>query len=238
MALIIDDLAVVAAETAEAVEAVEAVEAINPINAISEADINVGAKDFPIRESSDISNTDIIDEMPLSDGIESAKDLSNDMNVFYDEFPDDVTAQGATETTDSPIKTEVEQVPESYEEFCETRNSGGSYKEVRDEGWGWNDEPPHEVHHMPADSASDLERKDGPAIAMDYNDHQQTASCGSSREAKEYRAQQQELIKEGKFREALQMDIDDIHDKFRDKYNDAISQMLDYVEKLEEEGKI
>lgn len=91
---------------------------------------------------------------------------------------------------------------------------------------------------MPADSISPLERNDGPAIKMEKEDHRQTASCGNSREAREYRAQQQELINQGKFCEALQMDIDDIHDKFGDKYNDAIAEMLEYVDNLEQEGKI
>ena len=111
---------------------------------------------------------------------------------------------------------------------------GGSYKEVKENSEGET----HEVHHMPADSVSPLERGDGPAIKMEKEDHQKTASYGSSRAAREYRAQQQELIEQGKFREALQMDIDDIHDKFGDKYDDAIAEMLAYVDKLEQEGKL
>ena len=34
------------------------------------------------------------------------------------------------------------------------------------------------------------------------------------------------------------MDIDDIHDKFGDKYDDAINEMLEYVDQLEQEEKI
>ena len=34
------------------------------------------------------------------------------------------------------------------------------------------------------------------------------------------------------------MDIDDIHDKFGDKYNNAIDQVLDYKEQLKQEGRI
>ena len=34
------------------------------------------------------------------------------------------------------------------------------------------------------------------------------------------------------------MDIDDIHDKFGDKYDDAIAEMMEYVDQLEAEGKI
>ena len=111
---------------------------------------------------------------------------------------------------------------------------GGSYRDVRKT----NDGETHEVHHMPADSASNLERDDGAAIKMEKEDHRQTASCGSSREAREYRENQKKLIEQGKFREALQMDIDDIHEKFGDKYDEAIAELLDYVDKLEEEGKI
>ena len=114
------------------------------------------------------------------------------------------------------------------------KKQGGSYGEVFEEGEG----DKYEVHHMPADSISGLERNDGPAIKMEKSDHRQTASWGSSKDAQEYRSAQKELIEQGKFKEALQMDIDDIREKFGDKYDDAILEMLDYVEKLETEGKI
>lgn len=111
---------------------------------------------------------------------------------------------------------------------------GGSYADVKKHSNGET----HEVHHMPADSASYLERNDGPAIKMEKADHRQTASCGSTKEAREYQAAQKDLIEQGQFREALQMDMDDIRDKFGDKYDSAISEMLSYVDKLESEGKI
>ncbi len=110
-----------------------------------------------------------------------------------------------------------------------TEKKGGSYGELTKEGHGWNHEPPEEVHHMPSDDSSPLERNDGPAIAMDREDHRQTASCGNSREAQEYRAKQAQLISEGKFEEAMQMDIDDIHEKFGSKYDEAIEEMKDYA---------
>lgn len=95
-----------------------------------------------------------------------------------------------------------------------------------------------EKHHIPPDSASKLDRDDGPAIKMDKEDHRQTASCGNSKEAREYNAKQKDLIDQGKFREALQNDIDDIRSKFGDKYEEGISQVMEYVDKLEAEGKI
>lgn len=111
---------------------------------------------------------------------------------------------------------------------------GGSYSEVFKEGEGDR----YEVHHMPAYSSSYLDLKDGPAIKMEKEDHKKTASWGNSREAREFRDRQRELVSKGNFREALQMDIDDIHEKFGDKYDDAIAEMLEYVDKLELEGKI
>lgn len=111
---------------------------------------------------------------------------------------------------------------------------GGSYNDVFREGEG----DKYEVHHMPSDSSSYLERGDGPAIKMEKADHQKTASWGTSREAREYRAKQRELIEQGKFEEAVQMDIDDIHEKFGDKYDDGIEQMKEYIEQLKQEGKI
>lgn len=111
---------------------------------------------------------------------------------------------------------------------------GGSYSDVKK----FSDGEIHEVHHMPADSASYLERGDGPAIKMERADHRQTASCGASREAREYQAVQKDLINDGKFREALQMDITDVKEKFGSKYDAGISQLLSYVDKLEQEGKI
>lgn len=127
------------------------------------------------------------------------------------------------------------ELPEETEAKTDApEKKGGSYKEVKKN----SDGATHEVHHMPADSASPLERGDGPAIKMEKEDHLQTNSYGPSREAQEYRARQRELIEQGKIREALQMDIDDIHDKFGDKYDDAIAEMLEYIDKLEQEGKI
>jgi len=116
-----------------------------------------------------------------------------------------------------------------------TEKKGGRYEDLKEAGYGW---PDHEVHHIPADSASELPREDGPAIVMEKDDHKETASFGNSKEAQEYREKQKELIEQGKFDEAFQMDIDDIHEKFGDKYDDAIAEAEEYVNKLEEEGRV
>ena len=114
---------------------------------------------------------------------------------------------------------------------------GGSYKDVRD-SVKKNGLENKEVHHMPADSISDLSTPEGPAIEMDKEDHRLTASFGFSKEAQEYRAYQKESIEKGNFKEAMQMDIKDIQQNFGDKYDAHIEQMLKYVDKLEKEGKI
>lgn len=117
------------------------------------------------------------------------------------------------------------------------KEGGGSYKDVKS-FVNDNGHENKEVHHMPSDYSSPLERAEGPCIEMDKEDHRKTASCGRSVEAQEYREKQRELIDQGDFRGALQMDIDDIHEKFGNKYDAPIQEMLKYVDKLEQEGKI
>lgn len=109
---------------------------------------------------------------------------------------------------------------------------GGSYKDVKHQ----NTQPGKEINHMPADSISDISHDNGPAIKMDKTDHYQTASWGNSKDAVEHRQKQQALMKEGKIKEAIQMDIDDVKSKFGSKYDEAIKQMLAYVDEMIEKG--
>lgn len=96
----------------------------------------------------------------------------------------------------------------------------------------------NESHHMPADSASPLPREKGPAISMKKVDHQQTASWGSSKEAKTYRAAQKSLIDKGDFKGAQQMDIKDVRAKFGEQYEQHLKELEEYTEKLKKEKKI
>ncbi len=68
---------------------------------------------------------------------------------------------------------------------------------------------------------------------METADHLKTASHQKQgAKARIYREKQAALINQGKFREALQMDIDDIRLKFGKKYDPHIQQMLDYFETI------
>lgn len=90
------------------------------------------------------------------------------------------------------------------------------------------DAPPGiQRHHMPADSASPLSTGKGPSIQMDTVDHRQTASWGRSQAAQDYRAQQADLIGQGRFDDAVQMDIDDVIARWPGKYDHAILRMID-----------
>jgi hypothetical protein len=111
---------------------------------------------------------------------------------------------------------------------------GGSYKDVATSQNGIKGE----VHHMPANKVSPLKFDDGPGIWMEKVDHALTKSYGSSAQAKAYRAQQEALIKAGRFREAQQMDIDDIRNLFGNKYDQAIKEMVQYTESLERAGTL
>jgi hypothetical protein len=104
--------------------------------------------------------------------------------------------------------------------------SGGAHRLLSTDGL--------ERHHMPADSVSPLSKGRGPAIEMIPEDHMMTASWGRSRTAMNYRARQQQLISEGRFAEAMQMDINDARILFSAKYEDAIQRMLGYASTLPE----
>jgi filamentous hemagglutinin len=70
---------------------------------------------------------------------------------------------------------------------------------------------------------------------MTKADHAQTASHSSQGAAGAvYRKQQAALIDQGKFRDAVQMDINDIRKKFGGKYDAHIQEMLDYYKTVPE----
>lgn len=155
------------------------------------------------------------DELSKSESLEQAK--SEAAETGHAEHPEGGTlAQLAgIERLDSN-ETNVEQV-------------GGKYFEVRKA----SDET-HQAHEIPALSAtSEVERKDGPAISMTTEDHRQTASWGNSLDAQHYRDVQKDLISQGKVKEAFEMDVADIHDKFGDKYDGAIEQARAYGDKVD-----
>jgi hypothetical protein len=103
--------------------------------------------------------------------------------------------------------------------------SGGSYQSIQRTA-------DNEIHHMPANEASPLHPKHGPAVRLERADHIKTASYGTSREAREYRDRQRRLIIDGKFHEAAQMDVDDLRAKFGSKYDASIEQWQRYIDKL------
>ncbi len=103
---------------------------------------------------------------------------------------------------------------------------GGSYAQVRFANrWRGG-----EVHHMPAASVSPYTHRSSPAIWMTKADHRKTASWGSSKDAIDYRKNQERLIARGQFMKAVQNDIADIRQKFPDgRYEQSIQQMLQYI---------
>ncbi|WP_079167015.1 DUF6531 domain-containing protein, partial [Streptomyces oceani] len=107
------------------------------------------------------------------------------------------------------------------------QDKGGWYGQMQPAG------PGNEINHIPAKSAykhlSDprLTEHMGPAVRMEYQDHRDVTSTGSSREAKSWQAEQRALIDQGKFDEAMKMDIDDIRSRYGGKYDVGIQQMVD-----------
>ena len=166
-------------------------------------------------------------EQTSSEGMQDSGKQSVEQQSEMNQSENDGQIDKSKDATDVEVK----------KQDVSEKGIGGSYGEVREhvEKTGAENK---EVHHMPADSASPLERNDGPAIEMDKDDHRKTASCGSSREAREYRAKQREMIENGDFDGAFQMDVDDLQEKFGDKYDDQIEQAREYKDKLKQEGRI
>ena len=93
-----------------------------------------------------------------------------------------------------------------------------------------------ESHHMPAKSVNGLHPDKGPSIQMDPADHALTASHGTQPGSDIYHLRQQRLIKQGKFGEALHMDIDNVRKLFGNKYDEAIREMIDQLEPWMKKG--
>ena len=95
---------------------------------------------------------------------------------------------------------------------------------------------------MPADDVSPLKRNDGPAIQMDPDDHALTSSNGQNgRVGRRYRALIESLLKDGKWREAMLKEIQDVRriaKQIKDarKYNEAMLEMLEYFKCLQKNG--
>jgi hypothetical protein len=160
-------------------------------------------------------------------------DLPNGMYDCADNLPelsDDLDEESIAEDVDGVSAADVGS-SEGVDVNDVNEKAGGAYKDLPAR-------PGHEKHHVPAHDSTEIPFNDGPCIVMDKADHRETASCGNSREAREYREKQRELINEGKFDEALQMDIDDVRSKFGDKYDEAIAQAKEYVEELKSQGRL
>lgn len=98
-------------------------------------------------------------------------------------------------------------------------------------------------HHMPAkDSFPKSDWNDLPAIQMDKTDHQKTMSNGNKGKAgAQWRSKQGDLIRNGKFKEAMQMDIDDARRIAKEagdptKYDEAIKEAEEYARCREQHG--
>ena len=167
------------------------------------------------------------------------------------------------ELTEEPVSVYNFQVEDFHTYFVgecvvwvHNAECGGSYKDVKEKNKAGNKGKSKreqcDAHHMPADDAYPNDIKDkigtvksgskdkvnGPAISMKNGDHTQTASYGRGADAQKYRAKQNQLIKNGKFQEAFDMDVADIKSKFLGKYDSSINEAQQYLNELIKDGKI
>ncbi|MEV7179370.1 DUF6531 domain-containing protein [Kitasatospora sp. NPDC093679] len=113
---------------------------------------------------------------------------------------------------------------------------GGSHYSLRPSNWtDGSDTNSYERNHIPArDSylgvgSGKLGYGAGPAIRMDYDDHRDFISTGSSAESIAWRAKQRSLIRQGKFDVAMKMDIGMIRKIHGTKYDKAIAEMVTHM---------
>jgi len=129
------------------------------------------------------------------------------------------------------------------ESLEESRFKGGYFGELKQHIRDTGQDGTRAVHHMPSTTAlfnaNVLDHGSSPAIIMDEADHALTASYGNTSDSEVYQTKQMELLNEGKFDEALQMDIDNLKNLgFYEKYEGAIAQMFEYVDVLKKEGRL
>ncbi len=99
-------------------------------------------------------------------------------------------------------------------------NWGGTYGQVRADTVGGN------VHHAPSDFATNETKALGSAVWMTVEDHLQTASNGSTKQAEAYQRRQKRLIDSGNYNQAQQEDVQDIHRIGGGLYDIPLRQML------------
>ncbi|MTG99496.1 hypothetical protein GJV76_15470 [Myroides sp. BIT-d1] len=100
-----------------------------------------------------------------------------------------------------------------------------------------------ESNHMPAFSSTNkaskvkanqptgpnISKYSGPSTYMNKADHMKTASWGNRGTVRIWREVQEDLIRNGKFGKAMEMDIKDVKRKFGNKYNNGMKDMIDYA---------
>jgi RHS repeat-associated protein len=115
----------------------------------------------------------------------------------------------------------------------QANNSGGHYGLMQPANPGTTPVGTYEINHMPAKDSwlqlgltDTLSESAGPAIRMEFDDHRKFISTGSGKASERWRATQAGLISQGKFDEAMKMDIDEIRRVHGTKYDAAIKEMV------------
>lgn len=107
------------------------------------------------------------------------------------------------------------------------RVEGGTYGELKSEWKGELLKSGREIHHIPAFDSAGVVEREGYAIVMDSADHRALNSTGYSDHARAWRNDIEETVEAGDFKTAMDTEIAEIQTRFPDKYDAAISQMLE-----------
>lgn len=135
-----------------------------------------------------------------------------------------------------PAENTRNYLPESAHRMAGGKYKGGSYNDLMVKKPGATRKTVPEggqINHIPPCQAMKQVEGDGwsdgkgGAIQMDTLDHRKARSTGSSDDSVDHRDHQERLIANGQLEDAIALDVLDIRARFGDKYDDAISEMVD-----------
>ncbi len=115
-------------------------------------------------------------------------------------------------------------------------SQGGRYGQAT-----YNNRLAETAHHTPAmsaypeDVADPIKASEAPSVRMLHADHKLTGSYIRYKSSDVYRAKQAELINQGRFLDALGMDVTNLRSnpQIGDTYNEGIMQMLEYTRTID-----
>ncbi|GAD08309.1 Uncharacterised protein [Porphyromonas crevioricanis] len=172
----------------------------------------------------------VVDVAKIANKADDFVDVAKALDKLDDAADIAKAADKLDDAADAAKALDKAMVPKLEPPIKSEKRLGGAHKDLDFDSsiaTGKKRETIEQHHHMPCQAAGN-KGGNGGAITMETSDHKKTASWDNISGAKMYQERQRTLIEQGKFREAFEMDIQDIREKFGDKYDEAIKQLEEW----------